>query len=146
MTEAEKTQEPAIDCSILAGKRILVVDDSSTVRRFLVHTLKKQEADVDDARNGGSALDKLALSHSNQQPYDLIILDINMPDIYGDEILRKIRNNEHTENIPVVMLTSESARSTIEQLTLYNINGYLVKPTNKNRILTAAVNALQIEN
>ena len=81
-------------------KKILVIDDSSTIRRFFEIVLKKTEYEFDFAENGVKGIDKI----KNFLP-DVIFLDANMPELDGWEVLKYIRNNN--PQIYVVMMTAD---------------------------------------
>ncbi|HXR33191.1 MAG TPA: response regulator transcription factor [Verrucomicrobiae bacterium] len=81
--------------------RILVVDDQAQIRRVLRTTLVANGYEVDDARGGQEALEKL-----RDEKYDLILLDINMPDIKGTEVCRAIRASS---SVGIIMLTVRSS-------------------------------------
>lgn len=81
----------------MSGGRILVVDDEPQIRRIMRETLSAAGYEVDDARNGMEGLDKLRDFHP-----DLVLLDINMPEMGGVEVCKAIRR---TSNIAIIMLT-----------------------------------------
>lgn len=80
--------------------RILIVDDQSQIRRVLRKILAAKGYEVDEARGGEEALEKI-----REQKYDLVLLDIKMPDIHGIEVCREIRA---TSNVAIIMLTVNS--------------------------------------
>ena len=83
--------------------RILVVDDHAQIRRVLRTTLVANGYEVDDARGGQEALEKL-----RERKYDLILLDINLADIRGTEVCRAIRSGS---NVGIIMLTVRSSET-----------------------------------
>lgn len=83
-----------------SAAKILVVDDEPVIVKLLTVTLEKRGYDVVSASDGAEALDKVALS-----PPDLVLLDINMPGMDGFETLERLKSDESTALIPVVMLT-----------------------------------------
>lgn len=104
--------------------RILVVDDSTTMRRILINTLSKLGyTDVVDGCNGREGLDRLAAS-----PIDLVITDWNMPEMSGIEFIRAIRANDQYKSIPVLMVTTNAAKDDIVEALRAGINNYVVKP------------------
>jgi two-component system, chemotaxis family, chemotaxis protein CheY len=90
--------------------KILIADDDFYNRKLLVEILKGK-ADCDIAANGKETIEAYDLSVSEKKPYDLLLLDIGMPDIDGIQVLRKIRESEHLagvnlgDGIPVLMVT-----------------------------------------
>jgi two-component system chemotaxis response regulator CheY len=89
-------------------KKILVVDDSPTMRRMVISSLRElTPVQFEEAGTGLEAIEKMALFR-----FDLIILDLNMPDMHGLEVLNFIQKHEIYRNIPVVILTTKSDENT----------------------------------
>lgn len=103
--------------------RILVVDDSSTVRKLITYVLSKGNYDTLEAGDGIEALEKLALNQ-----VDLITADLNMPRMDGLELIRTIRESPSYEKIPIVMLTTETDEAEKREALKRGANIYLVKP------------------
>ena len=104
--------------------RILVVDDSTTMRRILINTLSKLGyTDVVDASNGREGLDRLAAA-----PVDLVITDWNMPEMSGIEFIRAMRANDKFKSIPTLMVTTNAAKDDIVEALKAGVNNYVVKP------------------
>jgi two-component system, chemotaxis family, chemotaxis protein CheY len=104
--------------------RILVVDDSTTMRRILINTLNKLGyTDVVDGCNGREGLEKLAAN-----PVDLVITDWNMPEMSGIEFIRNIRSSDKFKSIPVLMVTTNAAKDDIVEALKAGVNNYVVKP------------------
>jgi twitching motility two-component system response regulator PilH len=87
---------------VMAIKKILIVDDSSTARHFLVDVLGKGGYEVVSAENGDEAI----LKAKSEMP-DLILMDVIMPGINGYQATRTITKDEATKHIPVLMITSK---------------------------------------
>lgn len=98
------------DILLIIMSKILIVDDSTTMRRMIMATLRElSPVQFEEAESGLGAIEKLALFR-----FDLVILDLNMPDMHGMEVLKFIRQHQNYREIPVVILTTksdESARS-----------------------------------
>ena len=104
--------------------RILVVDDSSTMRRIIINALNKVGySDYVEAGNGREGVDKLAAG-----PVNLIITDWNMPEMSGLEFIKAVRANDQTKHIPALMVTTNAAQADITQAMEAGVNNYLVKP------------------
>jgi two-component system response regulator HydG len=101
--------------------RILVVDDELIVRESLVGWLKKSGHDVAGAEGGGRALEMLS-----ESDYDLIFLDIKMPDMGGIEVLNRIKAN-YPQSL-VIMITAYGSVQTAVEAMKYGANDYLMKP------------------
>ncbi len=103
-------------------KHILVVDDDPMMLRLLKNELK-EDYNIATAVNG-----KIALNFLTHKKTDLILLDYEMPDENGVEVLKKIRDNEETKDIPVVFLTGINEREKIQKVLAMKPQGYLLKP------------------
>ena len=111
-------------------KRILIVDDAATVRMYHRNLLASAGYLVEEAMNGIEALEKAL-----QDPFDLYIVDINMPKLDGYGFLRQLRG-EDIPQAPAIMVSTESAVH--DQTVAYRAgaNGYLVKPAKPVQLLT----------
>jgi two-component system, chemotaxis family, chemotaxis protein CheY len=89
-------------------KKVLVVDDSPTMRRMIISSLREiAPVHFEEAESGLVAIEKLALFR-----FDLVILDLNMPDMHGLEVLQFVKNHSVYKSIPVVILTTKNDEST----------------------------------
>ena len=105
-------------------KRILVVDDSATIRRMVISALRPVPGvDFEQASTGLEALERLALA-----PVDLVVLDLNMPDMHGVEVLRFIRSHQSFRDIPVVVLTTRGDEESRAAALQAGATKYLTKP------------------
>jgi CheY-like chemotaxis protein len=105
--------------------KILIVDDSATVRKLLVHTLKPKHYHCIEATDGIDALEKLA-QHPDVR---LVISDLNMPNMDGIELIDNIRGNLEFKDLPIIMLTTESGPEQRKKAYAAGANLYLVKPS-----------------
>ncbi|MCE1229527.1 MAG: response regulator [Firmicutes bacterium] len=102
--------------------KILIVDDSSTMRRIIINTLSRiGYSDVVEADNGKVGLDKLA-----QGGVEMIITDWNMPEMDGLEFVSVVRGNDGS--IPILMVTTNAAKEDIVAALQAGVNNYVVKP------------------
>jgi two-component system chemotaxis response regulator CheY len=105
---------------------VLVVDDYSTMVRIIRNLLGQIGfADVDDARDGQSALAKM---HSRR--YGLVISDWNMEPMTGYDLLRQVRADPGLGEIPFIMVTAESKTENVIAAKKAGVNNYIVKPFN----------------
>lgn len=111
-------------------KKVLVVDDSRSVRKLVEFTLKDRGFQVTTAEDGQEALELIL-----KEQFDAVILDINMPRLDGFEYLRRIRANDALASIPVVMLTTEGQEVDKEQATMLGATAYMVKPFKPTSLL-----------
>lgn len=105
-------------------KRVLAVDDSRSIIMFYKAVLAELGLDVTTAEHGKAALAVLETGPA----YDLVITDMNMPEMNGIELTRKIRENPALASLPVVMATTETDRSQKAMADKSGVTGYLVKP------------------
>ncbi len=107
----------------MKSKRVLVVDDMSTMRRIVSAIVKEYGCTVSEASCGREAFESLQLSK-----YDLVISDWNMPNMTGGDLVAKVRQTPGMERTPVVMLTAECEKKRIEEMVKLGVNGYIIKP------------------
>lgn len=115
---------------------IMTVDDSRAVRLTIALTLKQAGHTIVEAACGEDALEVLKTAH-----VDLIISDINMPGMDGNELVRRIKADENYRAIPVIMLTTENARGRLAEAKAAGAVGWINKPF-KSDELVAAVKTL----
>ncbi len=118
-------------------KRILVVDDSAVIRRYLIKLLEEAGYEVDFAKNGQEALEKL-----REQHYSLITLDIEMPVLDGIETLKILMKEKPTRVLMISSFTSQNADVTFEALELGAID-YIPKPKSSVEIAKISQEILQ---
>jgi len=116
-------------------KRILIVDDAPTIRMYHSNILKSAGFNVEEAINGVEALEKTLKS-----PFDLYIVDINMPKLNGYEFLKELRSLD-IEQKPVIMISTEAEEHDKQKALIYGANYYIVKPV-KPEYLIAITNIL----
>lgn len=109
--------------------RILVVDDSATMRRMVKASLQVlKEIYFDEASNGLEAIEQLAIAQLKHSRFDLIVLDLNMPDIHGLEVLKFVRSYEFYQTIPVIILTTRSDDDSRQAAKAAGATCYMTKP------------------
>lgn len=111
-------------------KRILIVDDCGTTRKLLSYIFKERGYGILNASNGIEALETLA---TNQ--VDIVITDLNMPQMDGFELSRNIRDGEETREMPIVMVTTEAGDQDKEMGREAGVTKYLTKPISPQRLL-----------
>lgn len=113
------------------AKCVLVVDDSETVRQVLQLTLSNAGFDVIEAEDGDDALNKL----SSAPVVDMLITDLNMPNMDGLELIKKIRDDKKHRFTPIVMLTTESSEEKKRAGREAGASGWIVKPFKPEQLL-----------
>jgi two-component system chemotaxis response regulator CheY len=111
------------------AKTILTVDDSASVRQMVRFTLSGAGYSVIEAVDGKDALAKLA------NPVNLVITDLNMPNLDGIGLIRCVRANPACRGIPIVMLTTESQASRKQEGRAAGATGWIVKPFTTQQLL-----------
>jgi len=109
---------------------IMVADDSSTVRKFVSFSLKMKNFKVLTAEDGMDALEKMSLAK-----VDLLIVDLNMPNMDGYELIRTVRQSEDYQDLPIIILSSERSEEAIRKGKEAGANAYLVKPFDSKKVL-----------
>ncbi len=111
-------------------KQILIVDDSRTVRDSLKFFLREGGYEVLEGSDGVEALDVLKTARPN-----LIITDVNMPNMDGLTLLENVRNSPEHKFTPVLVLTTESQQSIMERGKSLGATGWIVKPFDSQKVL-----------
>jgi two-component system chemotaxis response regulator CheY len=119
------------------GKKILIVDDSRTIRQQVSFTLTKGGFVVVEAEDGKDGIVKL----SQNDDVAMIISDVNMPNMNGLEMVEAIKADAKHKALPIVMLTTEGSGELIERAKAAGARGWIVKPFKPDQLI-AAVNKL----
>ena len=122
-----------------AGKKVLVVDDEQTQLDLISEILKTSGFKISTAKNGVEALKK-----AKENTFDAVFTDIQMPEMGGFELLKNLRKNPKTKEIPVIALSGMTDKKLEEYLALGFAN-YLIKPYTINALLKAIAKALNLE-
>ena len=108
--------------------KVMVVDDSSTMRKIIINVLQQIGIDGD---NIGSAVDGIdALGKLKSTEYDLVLTDWNMPKMNGLSLVKNLRHLPKYKTTPILMITTEGGREEVIQALKSGINNYIVKPFN----------------
>lgn len=108
------------------AKTLMIVDDSATMRKIIMRTVRMSGLDfekIEEAGNGAEALEKLGA-----EPLDIVLCDINMPEMNGLEFVRKARQLPSCSSTKIVMVSTENAQETIEGVMADGANGFISKP------------------
>jgi len=106
--------------------KILVVDDDPQIRRLIKVTLQsKFNFEILEAENGLAALQKIEI----EKPF-LVMLDIMMPELNGIELIEKLKANEETKDVPIIICSAVNDRSKVIELFNKGVADYIVKPIN----------------
>jgi two-component system chemotaxis response regulator CheY len=120
--------------------RILIVEDSPTMRQLLVFALKRlKDVDIVEAQDGMDGLRKVTSDH-----FDLALVDINMPVMDGLKLISLIRGEDSLKGMPIIVITTEGAREDRERALALGADEYLTKPIQANKVLQVAKSLLKL--
>jgi len=108
------------------AKSLMIVDDSATMRKIIMRTVRMSGLEFDrteEAGNGSEALEKL-----NGGPVDIMLCDINMPEMSGMELVKKVRELDSCADTKIIMVSTESSQELIDGVISDGANGYITKP------------------
>lgn len=111
-------------------KSILIVDDCGTTRKLLSYIVKERGYRIINASNGIEALEVLA-----QNKVDLVLTDLNMPQMDGLELSRNLRKNEAYKELPIVMVTTEGEENDRQAGKEAGVTTYLTKPIAPQKLM-----------
>ena len=106
--------------------RVLIVDDSPAMRSFIKRTLDASGFETSECFEASDGLEALALL--DREWVDVILTDINMPRLNGEQFVQKLAENGLTKTIPVIVISTDSTHIRMEHLRGLGARGYLVKP------------------
>ena len=117
------------DVKIPNTANVLVIDDNVILLRT-VKDMLASSYNVSIATSGEQAFESIML----KKP-DVILLDYEMPDLDGEDVIKMLRDNSETADIPIIFLTSSANREIVKKLIMLNPDGYMLKPPNKQTML-----------
>jgi CheY-like chemotaxis protein len=119
----------------LAGKRILLVEDIEINRVILKELLGETRAIIEEAEDGKKALDTFAASKEGR--YDLVFMDVQMPNMDGHEATRKIRSlkRKDAKKVPIIAMTANAYKEDIDKALESGMNGHLAKPVDMDEVM-----------
>src|SRR6266566_316185 len=126
-----------VGTAALGGRRMLIVDDNQTNRRILREMLGAEGIKVDEVATAAEGLEALRRGAKKRAPYDLAILDVQMPDMDGFQLATGVRQDQTLARTKLRMLTSAGQRGDGERCRELGIRGYLTKPMSRADLLEA---------
>ena len=112
-------------------KRILIVDDSEMTRRLISTAIRRfGDIEYEEAKDGFEAIQKLATKE-----FDLLFVDINMPNINGLELIDYCKQSEHYQSIPIVIISTEDSLKDQEKGLALGASDFLMKPIQLDRLI-----------
>jgi two-component system chemotaxis response regulator CheY len=122
--------------------RILIVDDSSVMRKIVERSLRQAGLDIGDVVEAGNGIE--ALAAVREAAFDLILSDINMPAMDGIEFLRQLATIDGAKATPVVMVTTEGSESRVVEALKIGAKGYIRKPFTPEQIKDRVTPLLEV--
>ncbi|MEY4592449.1 MAG: hypothetical protein RIR18_1344 [Pseudomonadota bacterium] len=120
----------------MRNKRILIVDDSASIRSVITELVKSEGLDAISVSSGMSGL-----AYLKTNTVDLVLSDWNMPCMNGAEFVRAIRATNRT--LPIVMVTAQKEKSIVLEMMEIGVNGYLIKPFKPDTLVQVMKKALR---
>lgn len=108
------------------AKSLMIVDDSATMRKIIMRTVRMSGLEFDrteEAGNGVEALEKL-----NADTVDIMLCDINMPEMSGTELVKKVRELDSCKAMKIIMVSTESSQDIVDSTMADGANGFISKP------------------
>jgi len=129
-SKLEVSETRDVGKEMLMGASILVVDDSVSIRQSVRFILEQNGYTVYEASDGAEGLKRLG-----EQKVQLVITDVNMPNMDGLTMVKKIRETEGVKFLPILVLTTESQGSVVEEGKKAGATGWIVKPFNNEKLI-----------
>jgi two-component system chemotaxis response regulator CheY len=108
------------------GKSLMIVDDSATMRKIIMRTVRMSGLEFERTEEAGSGSE--ALAKLQARPVDVMLCDINMPEMSGTELVKQTRQLPACSGTKIIMVSTESAQELIDQVLANGANGYITKP------------------
>ncbi|MCP4750437.1 MAG: response regulator [Proteobacteria bacterium] len=132
----------------LQDKRILIVDDHATARRTVGHYLAPLKCSSFLVECGEEALEMLRSSADSSPAlpaFELALIDHQMPDMDGEQLVHRIRTDDRLKDLPVILLVSPGKRSEAREMQHIGFSGYLTKPVKRSELYDCVATALGLE-
>lgn len=116
--------------------KLMIVDDSSTMRKIILRALNRGGFKFEQALEASNGLE--ALDHIESTPgIDLVVTDVNMPDMHGIDLLKKVRESRSADELAVIVVSAEGGDERRAEALDAGANGYLTKPFTPESIVAA---------
>ena len=126
----------------IGGKRVLVVDDNETNRLVVKQQLLSWDCRHAEAAGGEEALDKLREAQAEKDPFDIVVLDMQMPGMDGETLGRKIKADASIRDVPLVMMSSIGQRGDAARIREVGFSAYLTKPVKQSQLYDCLASVL----
>jgi two-component system chemotaxis response regulator CheY len=111
---------------------VLIVDDSSAIRKILQRVLRQTDLNLGEIHEAGDGTEAVELLKN--RTFGLILSDINMPQMDGLQLLARIKETEHLKHVPVIMITTEGGQGKVMEAVQLGATGYVRKPFTADQI------------
>lgn len=108
------------------SKSLLIVDDSATMRKIIMRTVRMSGLEFDRTEEAGNGIE--ALEVLNAKPVEIMLCDINMPEMSGTELVKKVRELDSCKDTKIIMVSTESSEELINEIMADGANGFITKP------------------
>ena len=108
------------------AKSLMIVDDSATMRKIIMRTVQMSGLTFDQTKQAGNGVE--ALEKLSDGPVDIMLCDINMPEMSGIELVKKVRELDNCADMKIVMVSTESSQELIDSVKADGANGFITKP------------------
>jgi PAS domain S-box-containing protein len=144
LPRTEPVTPRAVQHASIGGARVLVVDDNATNRTILDEMLRNWDMKPEVVAGVAEALQAMREARERQQPFDLILTDVHMPDVDGFELAAAIKNDPQLAGTVIMMLTSADRPGDITRCEQLGAAAYLMKPIKQSELFDAIVSALGV--
>ncbi|MBW2603703.1 MAG: response regulator [Deltaproteobacteria bacterium] len=144
--QLERSKRKEILPGDIKNKYILIVDDNATNRQVLKEQLKSWGCRFNEASSGEEALRKMRQGIDDNRPFDLAVLDMQMPGMDGETLGRKIKQDSDLKNTILVLMTSIGKRGDAKRLKNIGFVGYLTKPVKQSQLYDCLVTVSGLRN
>ena len=120
---------------------ILVVDDSAAIRKILMRVLSQTDLPIEEVHEASDGTEALKILKNGQ--VNLVLSDVNMPNMDGLELLTTVRANTEWKKVPVIMITTEGSQAKVFEAVQLGANGYVRKPFTAEQIKNKVLSCLK---
>ncbi len=106
--------------------KVLIVDDSSTMRKIIHRSLRQSGIKLDEVLEASNGKEALEVLKGNK--VDIVLTDINMPEMNGLEFIKALKSSDETSNIPVVVISTEGTEDVVKEAQELGASGFIRKP------------------
>jgi CheY-like chemotaxis protein len=127
----------------ISGTRVLLVEDNAVNMMIAVALLEQWGVEVTQAGDGPEAVDAVERAHAAGRPFDMVLMDVQMPGMSGHEATRLMRSRHSAQQLPIIALTAAALVSERDQALAAGMNDFLTKPIDAARLRNTLVRALR---